>query len=246
MIIDATHSNSEIITKLQLLPGKKLTENYQTATSRINFGRGFLNSLMVSLPATIIMGYVGSLTAYGFSKYNFKGKNFLFWLMLLTMMLPDQAFLIGQFKLMGFLKLIDTHWSLILPNIVCAGMAFWIKQYCDSTVPDEIIDSGRIDGAGEFQIYHKLVIPLLMPAIACMSIFNFINSWNGFMTPLILLMSPEKFTLPLLMLAFTGELSMDYGAFYCGIAIATIPVIIAYLLFSKFIISGLTYGAVKQ
>lgn len=246
MIIDSTHSNQEILTNIQLLPGRELIDNFKVATSRIDFGRGFRNSIFVSTLSTIITAYIGSLTAYGFSKYRFKGRSFLFWVMLVTMMLPEQAFIVGQFKLMGFLKLIDTHWSLILPSVVCAGMVFWIKQYCDTTIPDELIESGRIDGAGELQIFHRLIMPLLLPAIACMSIFNFISSWNSFMTPLILLISPEKFTLPLLMTAFTGKLSMDYGAYYCGIAIATVPVMICYLLFSKFIISGLTFGAVKE
>lgn len=246
MIINATHSNQEILTNVNFLPGGKLLENFRVATSRIDFGRGFLNSIFVSTLSTLIMAYVGSLTAYGFSKYRFRGKGFLFWVMLVTMMLPDQAFVVGQFKLMGFLNLIDTHWALILPSIVCAGMAFWIKQYCDTTVPNELIESGRIDGAGELQIFHRLIMPLLLPAIACMSIFNFINTWNSFMTPLILLISPEKFTLPLLMTAFTGKLSMDYGAYYCGIAIATVPIMICYLVFSRFIISGLTFGAVKE
>lgn len=246
MVVDATHSNQEILTGIQLLPGKELVKNFQSATSRIDFALGFRNSIFVSALSTVIIAYIGSLTAYGFSKYRFKGKTFLFWVMLVTMMLPDQSFIVGQFKLMGFLKLIDTHWSLILPSIVCAGMAFWIKQYCDATIPNELIESGRIDGAGELKIFHKLVLPLLFPAIACMSIFNFINSWNSFMTPLILLISPDKFTLPLLMTAFTGKLSMDYGAYYCGIAIATVPMMVCYLLFSRFIIGGLTFGAVKE
>lgn len=246
MIVDATHSNQEILTKVHFWLGDDLQKNFNSSLSRIDFVQGFKNSLFVSTISTLIMAYVGSLTAYGFSKFYFKGKGILFWAMMVTMMIPDQAFIIGQFKLMGFLNLVDTHWSLILPSVVCAGMTFWVKQYCDATVPTELIESGRIDGAGELYIFHHLILPLLTPAVACMSIFNFISSWNSFMTPLILMISPEKFTLPLLMTAFTGNLTMDYGAYYCGIAIATVPIIVIYLLFSKFIISGLTFGAVKE
>lgn len=246
MIMDATHTNKEILTHIQLLPGNAFGQNFTKVTGRINFAQGFANSIFVATLSTALTAYFGALTAYGFSKYNFKGKSILFIIMLITMMLPEQVSIVGLFKLMGFLRLVDSHFSLILPSLVCAGMTFWIKQYCDSTVPNEIIESGRIDGAGEFYIYHRIVLPLLVPAIACMAIFTFISNWNSFMTPLILLFSPQKFTMPLLMTAFTGQLTNDYGAFYCGLTIATVPIIVVYLIFSKYIISGLTFGAVKQ
>jgi multiple sugar transport system permease protein len=245
MVIDATHTNKEIITTLQLLPGAALLDNIRKVTARVDFPTGFSNSLFVAVCSTLLTAYFGALTAYGFSKYRFKGKNILFVAMLMTMMLPEQVSIVGYFKLMGFLKLTDTHASLILPSLVCAGMAFWLKQYCDAAIPDEIIESGRIDGAGELHIFHRLILPLMAPAIACMAIFTFIHSWNSFLKPLILMFTPAKFTLPLLMTAFTGQLTGDYGAFYCGMSIATLPIIVVYLLFSRYIISGLTLGAVK-
>jgi len=246
MIINATRTTNEILTKLTLAPGSQAITNILRVLEYIPLPTGFKNSVIVSVSFTVLSVYIGSLTAYGFSKFKFKGDHILFWLMLSTMMLPAQITIIGYFKLMRYLSLVDQLPSLILPGLINSSMIFWIKQYCDVSVPNELIESARVDGCGELKIFHRIVFPILIPAVACLSIFVFISSWNEFMRPIILLFSPSKFTLPILTVSLMGFYSRDYAASYAGVAIAVIPITIVYAILSKYVINGLTLGAVKQ
>lgn len=246
MIMNATHSSTDIATKLNFLPGTEFINNYKSMSSSVNIWRGFKNSLIVSVSSTILAAYFGALTAYGFSKYKFKGNKLLFWIMMGSMMVPSQLGMIGFFNIIAKLRLVDNLLALILPSIANANFVFFVKLYIDSTVPDSIIESARMDGCSEFMIFNRIVIPMIIPSIATMSIFTFICSWNSYLVPLVVLYKQEKYTVPLLTAIAKGVYRTDYGAVYVATAMSMVPIMIVFAFCSKYIIGGMTAGAVKE
>lgn len=246
IFINATHQSAEITTAYQLLPGKYLAENYNAMRTYTNVWRAFGNSLFVALSCTALSTYVGALTAYGFAKYHFRFNKILFWILLATMMLPAQLSLIGYFQLMDALKLLDNHLALILPSIANASAVFFIRQFIYSSVPDALIESARIDGCGELKIFHRIVFPIIKPAVFTQAIFVFVSAWNNFINPLILIFTPDKLTLPVVIQQMKGSYSSNYGVIYLGTSIAVIPIVIFAAFFLKHIVGGLTVGAVKE
>ena len=244
-IINSTHSNIEITRDLNFLPGSSLQENFTEVSSKMDIFQGFFNSLKVSIPSVIVSLYFGSLTAFGFSKYSFKGRDSLFTFMLITMMIPLQLGLIGYYYLHNFLGLLDTYIPIIIPWVAHPATVFFMKMYIDSAIPDALLESARIDGAKEFHSFNVIIMPLLTPALATLAIFNFVGSWNSYIMPLTILFSKEKYTLPLLVSMLKGVYQNNYGAIYLGISISIIPIIIVYSFFSTKIIGGLSMGAIK-
>jgi multiple sugar transport system permease protein len=212
----------------------------------MNILRGFTNSLQVSIPSVILSLYFGALTAFGFSKYRFKEQKVLFGFLLITMMVPAQLGLIGYYYLHNSLGLLDTYWPIIIPWISNPATVFFMKMYIDSAIHDALLESARIDGAKEFFIFNKIILPLVSPALATLAIFNFVGSWNSYIMPLTILFSKDKYTLPLLVSLLKGVYMNNYGAIYFGISISIIPIIITYACFSRKIIGGVSMGAVKE
>jgi multiple sugar transport system permease protein len=243
--INSTHTNIEITRDFNLLPGNNLIANLTEVFSKMDVVQGFINSLKVSIPSVIVSLYFGSLTAFGFSKYAFKGRDTLFTFMLVTMMIPLQLGLIGYYYLHNFLGLLDTYIPIIIPWIAHPATVFFMKMYIDSAIPDALLESARIDGAKEFYSFNMIILPLLTPALATLAIFNFVGSWNSYIMPLTILFSKEKYTLPLLISMLKGVYQNNYGAIYLGISISIIPIIIVYSFFSTKIIGGLSMGAIK-
>lgn len=245
MMITSTHANSDIARKLLLLPGTEFMNNYNRLLDTVPIWRGFVNSVFITVTSTILSLYFSALAGYGFSKFNYKGKNILFMAVLGTMMIPGQLGIIGFFKLMDTFNMLNTYWPIILPSISNAFGIFFMKQMCDSSVPTEILESGRIDGCGELKIFHRLVLPLLMPAVATLGIFSFIGKWNDFLTPMIILFDNDLQPLPVMIASVKSQFSTDFGAMYVGIVISVIPILIFFSIVSKKIISGVTAGALK-
>lgn len=245
MIISATHANSEIARRLLFWPGSQLAENYMRLIGSVNIWRGFFNTIFISSTFTVINVYFAALGGYGFSKYNFKYRNALFMIVLGTMMIPGQLGIIGFYKLMDVLHLLNTYWPLILTGIRDAFGIFLMRQIADSAVPTEMIESGRIDGCGELRIFHRLVMPLMGPGLATLGIFTFIGKWNDFLTPMIILFDNDLQTLPVMIASLRSQFSSDFGAQYVGIAISIVPILVFFSVMSKRIISGVAAGAVK-
>ncbi|GAB6090245.1 carbohydrate ABC transporter permease [Spirochaeta dissipatitropha] len=245
MIINSTRSNVEISQNVWLTPGQHLLRNYEIIQSRVNIWRGFYNSVIITVPSIALAAFFSAMTAYGFAKFNFKGRELLFWIVLGTMMIPQQLGLIGYYDLIANMGLLDSFAPLILPMIANAGMVFFIRAYIEQSISDSLIEAAVIDGAGEFFIFSRLIIPLAMPAIATMSMFTFIVKWNDLITPMVLLHSMNKFPMPLVISNIRGLYEMNYGAIYLGVTISIMPILIVVVLFSKAIIRGLTIGAVK-
>lgn len=245
MIIDATHTNGEIASKLWLLPGKSLLNNYHRLVESVHIWRGFANSLFIAVSTTVVSGYFSALTAYGFSKYKFKGNKVLYAIVLGSMMIPMQLGFIGFYQLISKIHLLNSYIPLIVPSIANASSVFFIKGYTDGAVHESLIEAARIDGSSEFATFNKIGLPLIMPSIATMSIFTFIGTWNSYLTPLILITDMDKYTLPIMQVVARGVYKTEFGTIYTCIAISVVPIMIAFAFLSKKIIGGLTVGGVK-
>ena len=231
MVINATHSTNELYTGLSVVPGKYLLDNLRNMLSMVNMPRGFLNSAIVSFSSTFLSIYFGAMTAFGLFEYKFKLKKVIYVILMVSMMVPGQLGIIGLFKLC---------------NIANSSTIFFILQYLQSSMSEELLDSARIDGAGEVKIFHSFILPLSKPALSTMVIFNFVSYWNNFFNPMILLFDDKKFTVPLLINNLNSGMLQDLGAKYSAIAISIVPIILVYCLISKRLTSGMMAGAIKS
>ena len=175
MIIGCTHDNAALATSFQMIPGKHLLDNYHRLQDNVNIWRGLANSVVISVIYTAISTYIGALTAYGFAKYKFKGNKVLFWIVLATMMLPGQLGIIGYFQEMNNLRLLDNYIAILMPSFATPVMVYWIRQYIDAYVPNELLESARIDGCNEFKIFNKIIFPVIIPGVATQAIFTFVG-----------------------------------------------------------------------
>jgi ABC-type glycerol-3-phosphate transport system permease component len=252
MIVNATRSTEEINQGISFLPSGNLRYNWNKlysvgALSKISAIRAFLNSTFLALVTTIVTVYFSALTAYGIKVYNFKGRNFFFAFIIFVITIPPQLGMIGFYKFMVQIKLVDSYLPLIIPAIAAPNTVFFMKQYMESVLQRELIDAARIDGAHELSIFHKIIIPIITPSLATMAIFAFVGTWNSFVMPYILLSSNQLITLPMFVnLLRTDVYRTEFGSIYLGVAISVVPIIVFYLFMSKYIISGLTLGGVKE
>ncbi len=248
LVVNATRSTTEIQNGIGLLPSTHLIDNYQVLLSRgLDIGRGFQNSFTLAAATTLISVYFSMLTAFGIVVYEFKGKRFFNNFIVVLVMIPMQLTIIGFYQYMSRLGLTDNYLALILPSIASAGTVFFAKQYLESMVIQELIDAARIDGAGELGIFHRIMLPLAIPGAATLGIFAFVGSWNNFFTPFILISSRDKYTLPMLVKTLQGDMyRTEYGAIYLGLALVVVPIIVIYAIFSRYIVSGIALGAIKE
>lgn len=248
LLVNSTRSTVEIQQGLSLMPSTHLLENYGILLGRgLNLWRGFWNSLFVAVASTLITVYFSLLTAYGIVVYNFWGKRLFSNFIVVLVMIPTQLSIIGFYQYMARWGLTDNYASLILPTMASAGAVFFGKQYLESVVIKDLIDAGRVDGAGELSIFHRIMLPISIPGAVTMGIFAFIASWNNFFNAFILISSIEKYTLPMLVQTLKGDVyRTEYGAIYLGLAVTIVPIIIVYLIFSKYIVSGIAMGSVKE
>lgn len=248
MLVNATRSTAEINAGISLFPSHYSIANWKILTGRgFQLSQGFRNSLTISMFVTILSTYFSSLVAYGIHVYRFKGRVILWNLIMVLIMLPASLSFIGFCQFVSKIHLMNSYIPLIIPSIASAGTVLFMKQYMDSVLSFELIEASRIDGAGEFMIFNRVILPVLKPALATQAIFAFVGSWNNFMTPFVLISSTEKYTLPMLVQMLRGDIyRTEYGGIYMGIAVSLIPIIIFYAFMSRYIISGLTMGAVKE
>lgn len=248
VIINSTRDGMSISTQgMTLIPGTSLIENYKILVENVNIGRGFFNSLKIATLVTVLSGYFSALTAYGFHMYQFKGRNFLFGIILIFMMVPSQLAFLGYVKWMTQLGLMDTHSALIIPSIASIGTVFFLRAYISAALSKEIIESARIDGAGELYIFHRIALPLMAPGVATMSIFTFIGSWNNYLSARVILSSKENETLPMVISSLKALRIwyLNQGAIYLGFAISIVPIVVVFIFASKYLIENISAGAVK-
>lgn len=234
MLVNSTRSSQEIISSFSLVPGSSLQSNWKIMSDYFNIFKGLGNSLFIAVCVTALSGYFSALTAYGLAVYNFKGRNALFTTILVLMMVPAQLGLLGFYDLVNGLGLMDSYIPLIIPAIASPFIVFFLRQYLVSVLPMSIIEAARMDGASEIATFHKIGLPIMMPGIATMSIGTFIGSWNNYLMPLVLLISPDKFTLPVMMgsLSASKDITANMGATYVSVAVSVLPVMIAFCFLS--------------
>ena len=226
------------------LPKPLSLANFRDLLARQLLGRWTLNSAIVATAVTGAQLFVASLAGYAFAKKEFAGRNVLFWLYVGSMMIPGQVTLIPRYILMSKLRFINTYWGLKLPSIAAPFGVFLMKQFMQ-TLPGEIIDAGKIDGASEFGIYTRLVLPLSKPALAVLGIFTFVSEWNDFLWPLVITNSSQMRTLQVGLAMLQEEVPMAFGLLMAGATYAAIPITIVFLIFQRYFLTGLTVGALK-
>ena len=248
MIVNATRSGVEITRSFTLIPSNHIKENWEVVFSYFNLFKGLWNSLLVAVPATLFTAYFSALTAYGLAMYQFKGNKLIFTTILVFMMIPGQLGLIGFYNLCTKLHLVNSYIPLVIPAIAAPGTVFFLRQYVLSVLPPSLIEAARIDGAGELYSFHRIVLPVMSPGIATMSIMAFIGNWNSYLTPMIILNKNDKFTLPVMMatLRASTDIQSNQGAIYLAVAISVIPILIVFCFCSKYIISSISAGSVKE
>lgn len=246
MFVFATHSRTEIFS----LPppmwfGDDFLGNLKILTERIPFWRSLGWSLYVALASTALTLLFCSMGGYAFACFEFRFKNALFAFVMGTMLLPSFMNMIPTFMIMDVLGWIDQPRALYIPGAASAFGIFLMRQFVLTSVPKELIEAARMDGCGELGIYWRIVLPLLKPALGTLGLITFIASWNNFIGPLIVMRSPEMYTLPLALRSMQSPVDTEWGALMAGSAIATVPLLILFMLSSRQLIAGLTAGAVK-
>ena len=248
MLVNATRSTTEIQQNaISFLPSGYFMNNLKILLGKsFNPAKGFLNSFIISAGSTSLAVYFSSLTAYGLTAYEWKLKQPFFSFIMAVMMIPGQITMIGFYQMAYKLGLTNNMWMLILPAIASPSMVFFMRQYLQSTLSMEIVQSARIDGAGEFLTFNRIVLPIMKPAIATQAIFSFVSSWNNLFTPLVLLTDQDKYTMPIMVSLLRGDIyKTEYGSVYLGLSLTVLPLIIVYLILSKYIIAGVALGSVK-
>ena len=202
------------------------------------------NIIFISAAAMILTCITASLAGYALGKKRFIGRGVLFTIIICAMALPKQVIVIPLAQLMTFLNLKDTLWAVILPTVGWPFGVFLMKQFSES-IPTEILEAARVDGAGELRTFFSVVFPMIKPGIGALAIFTFVNTWNDYFLQLVMLITEEKWTLPLAIANMQGEMSTDYGLIMAGAALASVPIIIVFIAFQKYFTQGIAMGAVK-
>jgi raffinose/stachyose/melibiose transport system permease protein len=246
MLASSLKSTADIFENPFGLPLNPTLEAYRTAWGIGNFSNYLLNSVIVTVSSVAVILVLGSLAAYPIGRYSFRGRNVLFLYFLSGLMLPIKLGIVPIFFLMKSLGLYDTRLSLVL-IYAASGLPFavFILAGFFRTLPSELEDAARIDGANEFQIYLRVMLPLIRPALATVAVFNFITLWNDFFFPLVLIQSDNLKTIPAGLASFFGSFQTDWAAVFAGISLSSLPLIVVFVFASRHIIKGLTAGAVK-
>ncbi|WP_282827796.1 carbohydrate ABC transporter permease [Pelomonas sp. V22] len=246
MFVFATHSRSEIFSlPPPLWFGDDLLNNIEILTKRLPFWRNLGWSLYVGLASTALTLLFCSMGGYAFAMFDFRWKKPLFALVMGTMLLPSFMNMIPSFMIMDLLGWIDQPRALYIPGAASAFGIFLMRQFVGAAVPRELVEAARMDGCSELGIYARIVLPLLKPALGTLGLIAFIASWNNFIAPLVVMRSPDMYTLPLALRSLQSPVDTEWGALMAGSALATLPLIVLFVLCSKQLISGLTVGAVK-
>lgn len=219
-------------------------ESFRVLFRSTRITRWFANSAVISLAATLGNLLLDSMAAFSFAKKEFPGRDILFWIMISTMMIPGQVLLVPLFMVVRELGINNTPWAILLPQLSMVFGVFLLRQFMQ-TIPTELIEAARIDGAGEFRIYWQVMLPLAKPGLATLGILTFTSSWNSFLWPLIAVQKSEWFTLPVGLKTLQDQNLVNYGLLMSGAAVAAIPMIIVFLTFQKYFVKGLTLGGVK-
>ena len=250
LLINASREHVDIQKGFSALPGAAFIKNFVNVAKDANVPvfAGIKNSLIVALLSAGLSCYFSALTAYGLYAYDFKLKKPAFVFIMLILVMPTQVSALGFLRLITKMKMADTIFPLFLPSIAAPSIFYFMYSYMQSSLPMSLVEASRIDGASEFKTFNKIVLPIMKPAMAVQAIFAFVSSWNNYFMPALVLSTQKKKTLPILIASLRSAdfLKFDMGKVYMLITIAIVPIIIVYILLSKFIVEGVALGGVKE
>ena len=245
MIITSIKIPGEVMTFPPIfIPSEITFERYWRVLTELRFARYFFNSLYLATIVTLAVLFTSSILGYVFAKFDFKGKNIIFIGLLSTMMVPFAVTMIPLYLLLGKVGLVNSHLAVVLPALFNVFGIFLMRQTMQS-IPNEFMEAGRIDGASEFSIYFKLILPQTKATLSALAIFTFMGQWNGFLWPLIVLSSQNKYTIPLGLQVFQGQYWSDTALVMTGATISVIPIIIVFLFMQKTFVRGITLTGMK-
>jgi multiple sugar transport system permease protein len=245
MLSDAFKTTAEIVqSPPSLLPASPSLANFQTVLAETPYFAWYRNSLVVALSVTLLAMFTSALGGYIFAKFEFPGKTPLFLLVLATMMIPFPVLLIPTYLIANKLGILNTLWALILPGVVSAFGIFLLRQFIGG-IPNDLIEAARLDGASEFAIFARIVVPLVRPALAALGVFTFLASWNDYLWPLVAINDIDKSTIPLALAFFNTARSQRYDLIMAAAAMAVVPVLIVFLIFQRQIVKALVLAGMK-
>jgi multiple sugar transport system permease protein len=228
----------------RLLPQHPTLEHYRTLFTRLNLSRYLLNSMIIATTVTVVSLLINSMAGYAFAKLRFRYRDRVFRFLTLGLVIPVQVSMLPLFLLLRELGLVNTYWGVIIPGLASIFGIFLIRQYATS-IPDDLIDAARIDGASEFRIYWSIVLPVIRPILATLAIWTFLSTWNDFMWPLIVLNDESMYTLPVALANLAGERVQDTELMMAGSVLTVLPVLLVFLVLQKYYVEGITAGSVK-
>ena len=228
----------------RILPSRISFENYQALFTRLRLGKSFFNSMLIAVLATLCSLLFNSMAGYAFAKLKFRGRERLFALLIAALVIPAQVAMLPLFLLLKSMGLVNTYFAAILPGMATIYGIFMVRQFMVS-VPDDLIHAARIDGASEWRIYWSVILPLARPVLATLAIFTFMNAWNDFMWPLIVLTDDDKYTLPVAVANLVGEHAQDLELMMASSVVTVIPVLLLFFVLQRHYIAGLMAGSVK-
>ena len=250
LIVNSTRSHPEIQKGFSMIPGHSFMKNLKSVLNDANIPvlSGIKNSLIVSSLSALLATYFSALTAYGLYAYNFKLKKPAFIFIMLILVMPTQVSAMGFINLITKMGMLNTLYPLFLPSIAAPAVFYFMYSYMQSSLPLELVEAARIDGCSEFRTFNRIVIPIMKPALAVQAIFAFVQSWNNYFIPALVISDNSKKTLPILIAALRSAdfLKFDMGKVYMLITIAIVPIIIVYIALSKYIVAGVALGGVKE
>lgn len=250
LIINSSRTHVELMKGFAALPGGNLMINLKNVLNdaTIPIVNGIINSLIVSTSVAAIVTYFSALTAYGLYAYRFRLNKAAFTFIMAILVMPTQVTALGFLRLITGMGMNDSLWPLIIPSIASPSVFYFMYSYMQSSLSLSLIEASRIDGSGEFGTFNKIVLPIMRPAIAVQAIFTFVGSWNNYFVPALVISTKTKQTLPILIATLRGAdfMTQDMGKVYMMIAVAIVPIILIYLLLSKYIVDGVALGGVKE
>ena len=229
---------------LSLIPDEPTLENYLYVLEDGRFFKWFINSLIIATIVTLSNVFFDSLVGYTLCKYRFRGRILIFVAILSTLMIPTEMLVIPWYIMSKDLGWLDSYWGIMFPGMMTAFGTFLMKQFFE-TVPDDFLDAARIDGLNEFQIWWQVAMPLVTPALSALAIFVFLGNWTAFIWPLIVTTDYDLYTLPVGLTTFSVEQQVEWELIMTGAALATIPTLMVFLFFQRFIIKGIVMAGLK-
>jgi cellobiose transport system permease protein len=248
MVVMASRSTGDIFKfPPEIIPGTKLVENIRNLLNSVDLIGSTWNTLIVAVATTVLVLFFDSLAAFAFAKFEFPGKNILFVFLLATFIIPSQLSVVPSFVIMANLGWVGTLQALIVPGAVNAFGIFLMRQYAQGAIPSDLLDAARIDGCSFWRQYWHVAVPLLRPIMAVVGIFTFINTWNDYLWPLVVLIDPQHITLQVALSQLFGlYFQADYGMVMAGALLAVIPLIVVFFIGARQFMSDLAAGAIKQ